>query len=40
MGGKSLRRSWSAADIEKRLAATSKPKGKSLAQTFKKDEKK
>ena len=40
MGGKSLRRSWSAEDIERQLKARAeKPKGKSLGGVFKKDEK-
>lgn len=42
MGGKSLRKSWSAADIERQLKARAeKPESKSLAKVFKgeKDEK-
>ena len=37
-GGKSLRRSWSAEDIERQLKAADKPAGKSLAGVFKKDD--
>ena len=41
MGGKSLRRSWSAEDIERQLKAKAeKPAGKSLAGVFKEEEKK
>jgi len=37
LGGKSLRKSWSAADIERQLMARAeKPEGKSLAGVFKK----
>lgn len=38
MGGKSLKRSWSAEEIEKQLKKVEeKPKGKSLAKAFKKE---